>query len=277
MLYHGKTELEDIEIILLLEGIYKQYGYDFRDYSFASMKRRIKKSVEEEGLKTIAGFLEKVLHDTSCMTRFLDTVSINVTAMFRDPEFFMAFRNRVIPELKKYPFIRIWHAGCSTGEEVYSMAILLKEEGLIEKTRIYATDMNDRVLKEAKEGIFPLKRMQEYTNNYLAAGGTSSFSTYYISKHNSVIINNEIKNKIVWAQHNLVTDGSFNEFDIIICRNVMIYFNEELQNHVHKLFYESLAIPGFLVVGSKENLRFSPHEKCYMDVDLKWKIYRKTK
>jgi len=277
MVYKGKTELEDIEIILLLEGIYKHYGYDFRNYSISSMKRRINKSVEEEGLQTISGFQEKVLHDSSCMTRFLDNVSINVTAMFRDPEFFQVFRNKVIPELKKYPFIRIWHAGCSTGEEVYSMAIILKEEGLLEKTRIYATDMNERVLKEAREGIFPLKRMQEYTSNYLAAGGSSSFSTYYLSKHNSVIINNEIKNKIVWAQHNLVTDGSFNEFDIIICRNVMIYFNEALQNHVHKLFYESLALPGFLVIGSKENLRFSPHEKNYSDVDMKWKIYRKTK
>jgi len=277
MNYKGKTELEDIEMTLLLKGIYKQYGYDFRDYSSASMKRRVKKCMEDEGLQTISGFLEKVLHNSSCMTRFLDTVSINVTAMFRDPDFFQAIRSKIIPELKKYPFIRIWHAGCSTGEEVYSMAILLKEEGLLEKTRIYATDLNERVLKEAKDGIFPLKRMQEYTNNYLAAGGTSSFSTYYLSKHNSVIISNEIKNKIVWAQHNLVTDGSFNEFDVIFCRNVMIYFNEELQNHVHKLFYESLATPGYFITGSKENMRFSPHEQNFADVDVKWKIYRKIK
>ena len=273
----SNKKLEEIEVTLLLEGIYKHYGYDFRDYSDASMKRRVKKCLEVEGLLTISGFLDKVLHDSACMSRFLDTVSINVTAMFRDPDFFQAIRSQIIPELRNYPFIRIWHAGCSTGEEVYSMAILLKEEGLLEKSRIYATDMNERVLKEAKDGIFPLKRMQEYTNNYLASGGTSSFSSYYLSKHNSVIINNEIKNKIVWAQHNLATDGSFNEFDIIFCRNVMIYFNAELQNHVHKLFYNSLATPGYLVLGSKENIRFSPHDKNYEDVDMKWKIYRKTK
>lgn len=277
MKQQGNIELEDIEMVLLLKGIYKQYGYDFRDYSEASMKRRVKKCVEEEGLQTISGFLEKVLHDTSCMTRFLDTVSINVTAMFRDPEFFQSIRSKIIPELKKLPFIRIWHAGCSTGEEVYSMAILLKEEGLLERTRIYATDLNERVLKVARDGIFSLKRMQEYTNNYLLSGGTSSFSSYYLSKHNNVILNNEIKNKIVWAQHNLVTDGSFNEFDVIFCRNVMIYFNEELQNHVHKLFYESLATPGYFITGSKENLRFSPHEQHFADVDVRWKIYRKTK
>lgn len=272
-----EKELEDLEIILLLEGIYKQYGYDFRDYSFSSMKRRVKKSVEDEKVETISGFQEKVLHDSSCMTRFIDTMSINVTAMFRDPEFYMAFRKKVIPELRTSSFIRIWHAGCSTGEEVYSMAILLKEEGLLEKTRLYATDLNEKVLNKAKEGIYSLKHMQEYTNNYSAAGGHESFSKYYFAKHNNAVFNNELKNNIVWAEHNLVTDGSFNEFDVIICRNVLIYFNEALQAHVHKLFYESLAVPGFFILGSKENIRFSSCEKNYTDVDAKWKIYRKVK
>lgn len=275
MQQQNNIELEDLEITLLLEGIYKQYGYDFRDYSFASMKRRVKKCAEDEGYRTISGFQDKILHDSLCMDRFVNAVSINVTSMFRDPEFYLAFREKVIPALKTSSFIRIWHAGCSTGEEVYSMAILLKEEGLLEKTILYATDMNENVLKEAKEGIFSLKRMQEYTNNYIAAGGSESFSDYYFSKHSSVIFNKEIKNKIVWAEHNLVSDGSFNEFDVIVCRNVLIYFNDALQNHVHKLFHDSLADQGFLILGSKENIRFSAYENHYKDVDVKWKIYKK--
>jgi len=277
MQYQNKIEVEDLEIMLLLEGIYKRYGYDFRDYSPASMKRRIKKCVEDEGVQTISGFQEKILHDPLYMSRFLDTISISVTSMFRDPEFYLAFRKRVIPELRASSFIRIWHAGCSTGEEVYSMAILLKEEGLLEKTILYATDINERVLQKAKAGIFPLKHMQEYTSNYLAAGGNESFSNYYMAKHSGAIFNTDIKSKIVWAEHNLVTDGSFNEFDIIICRNVLIYFNEALQNHVHKLFNESLDMPGFLILGSKENIRFSAFEKNYTDIDAMWKIYKKIK
>lgn len=275
--YQSKIEVEDLEISLLLAGIYKLYGYDFRDYSPASMKRRIKKCTEDEGVQTISGFQEKIIHDFSCMSRFIDTMSVNVTSMYRDPELYLAFRKKVIPELRTSSFIRIWHAGCSTGEEVYSMAILLKEEGLLEKTILYATDMNEKVLKKAKEGIFPLKKMQEYTQNYMAAGGCESFSDYYFAKHSSVIFNNEIKNKIVWADHNLVSDGSFNEFNVIVCRNVLIYFNGALQNHVHKLFNESLAIPGFFILGSKENIRFSPYEKNYTDVDAMWKIYRKSR
>ncbi|MFY9153956.1 MAG: protein-glutamate O-methyltransferase CheR [Prolixibacteraceae bacterium] len=271
----GKPDLENIEISLLLEGIYKQYGFDFRDYSPASMKRRIKKSVEDEGVSTISGFQEKVLRDPSCMTRFIDNMSISVTSMFRDPELYQAFRKKIIPGLRSSSFIRIWHAGCATGEEVYSMAILLKEEGLLEKTRIYATDMNEIVLNKAKEGIFPLKHMQEYTNNYIGAGGHESLSNYYLAKHNRVIFNKEIKNKITWAEHNLVTDGSFNEFDVIVCRNVMIYFNEELRNHVLKLFYDSLPMNGIFILGSKENIRFSPYENNYAEVDAKWKIYKK--
>jgi chemotaxis protein methyltransferase CheR len=275
--FQSKIKIEDLEISLLLEGIYKLYGYDFRDYSPASMKRRIRKCIEDERVQTITGYQEKILHDSSVMGRFLDTISINVTAMFRDPEFYSAFRKKVIPDLRNRPFIKIWHAGCSTGEEVYSMAIILKEAGILEKTLLYATDISEKVLKKAKEGIFPIKLMQEYTNNYMASGGNESFSKYYLAKHSSAIFNNEVKNKIVWAEHNLVTDGSFNEFDVIICRNVLIYFNEALQNHVHKLFNESLAVQGFLVLGSKENIKFSAYEKNYTDVDVMWKIYRKTR
>lgn len=270
-----KKELEEIEIQLLLEGIYHQYGYDFRDYASSSLKRRIKKSVEDEHVKTISGFQEKILHEPPCMARFIDTMSIGVTEMFRDPQFYLSFREKVLPKLRTLPSFKIWHAGCSTGEEVYSMAILLKEEGVLDKSQIYATDINGSAILKAKEGIYSLKYMKDYSGSYSAAGGHESLSKYYHAKYNDAIIKSDLKNKIVWAEHNLVTDSSFNEFNVIICRNVMIYFNNALQNHVHKLIYDSLALDGFLILGAKENIKFSSHEKDYSDVDSKWKIYWK--
>ncbi|PMB09375.1 chemotaxis protein CheR, partial [Fischerella thermalis CCMEE 5273] len=193
-----REELEDVEIQLLLEGIYRYYGFDFRNYALASLKRRIWNTVKTEGLTTISGLQEKVLHEPEYLERLLLNLSINVTAMFRNPNFFLTFRKKVIPILRTYPFIRIWHAGCSTGEEVYSMAILLKEEGLYHRSRLYATDINEIVLRKAKSGIFPLVMMQEYTHNYIQAGGNKSFSEYYTAAYGNAIFSSELKENIIF-------------------------------------------------------------------------------
>jgi len=269
-------ELERIEIALLLEGIYRNYGFDFRSYAYASIRRRLWKRIEAEGLTTVSALQARVLHEPQLMEKLLLDLSINVTAMFRDPSFYHAFRKHVIPLLRTYPFIRLWHAGCATGEEVYSMAILLQEEGLYERARIYATDINEVVLQRAKEGIFPLDRMQEYTENYIAAGGKRSFSDYYIAKYDGALFSPSLTKNVVFSQHNLVTDRSFSEFNVILCRNVLIYFDKTLQARVLTLFYDSLATFGILALGSKESLRFSPYEECYEQINGPEKIYRKV-
>lgn len=270
-------ELEQIEIELLLEGIYQHYGFDFRSYAYASIRRRLWKRIEAEGLTTISALQDRVLHDSDLMERLLLDLSINVTAMFRDPGFYRVFRDQVVPTLRTYPFIRIWHAGCATGEEVYSMAILLEEEGLYERSRIYATDINEVVLQKAKSGIFPIDRMQEYTENYIAAGGKRSFSDYYIAKYDGALFHPALTKNVVFSQHNLVTDRSFSEFNVILCRNVLIYFDKTLQARVLTLFYDSLAMFGVLALGSKESLRFSPYEECYEQINGREKIYRKVR
>ena len=270
-------ELERIEIELLLEGVYRNYGFDFRSYAYASIRRRLWKRIEAEGLETVSALQARVLHEPALMERLLLDLSINVTAMFRDPGFYKAFRELVIPILRTYPFIRIWHAGCATGEEVYSMAILLKEEGLYDRCRVYATDINEVVLQKAKEGIFPLDRMQEYTENYIAAGGKRAFSDYYLAKYGGAIFDDALTRNVVFSLHNLVTDRSFSEFNVILCRNVLIYFDKTLQSRVHGLFYDSLAKFGVLVLGSKESLRFSPYEECYEQINGPEKIYRKAR
>ncbi|MBV9774783.1 MAG: protein-glutamate O-methyltransferase CheR [Gemmatimonadetes bacterium] len=271
------AELEKIEIELLMEGVYRHYGFDFRSYAYASLKRRLWKRIEAEGLGTISGLQERVLHDPAMMERLLLDLSINVTAMYRDPSFYMAFRTQVVPLLRTYPFIRVWHAGCSTGEEVYSMAILLEEEGLYERARIYATDINEVVLQRAKAGIFPLEKMQEYTQNYLRAGGTKSFSEYYTAMYDGALFDSSLTRNVVFSQHNLVTDGSFSEFNVILCRNVLIYFDRSLQNRVHGLFYDSLAMFGILALGSKESLKLTRYEEAYDVLNAKEKIYRKVR
>lgn len=270
-----REQLEDIEIQLLLEGIYRHYGFDFRDYALASLKRRIWNIIRLENLTTISGLQEKVLHDPEYMERFLFNLSVNVTTMFRDPKFFLIFRNKVVPLLRTYPFIRIWHAGCSTGEEVYSMAILLQEEGLYHRCRLYATDINEMVLQKAKAGIFPLKLMQEYTHNYLLAGGKTSFSEYYTAAYESAIFSSALKENIIFSQHNLATDNCFNEFNIILCRNVLIYFNKILQKRVHNLFFESLVRFGILGLGRQETVKFTPHETDYQELESTSKLYRR--
>jgi len=271
------AELERVEIELLLEGVFRHYGFDFRSYAYASIRRRLWKRVEAEGLHSISELQALVLHDTTAMERLLLDLSINVTAMFRDPGFYVAFRETVVPLLRTYPFIRIWHAGCSTGEEVYSTAILLEEEGLLDRTRVYATDINDVVLQQARQGIFPLNRMQEYTENYLRAGGKRSFSEYYTAKYDGALFSPALTRNIVFSQHNLVTDRSFAEFTVIFCRNVLIYFDRDLQHRVHALFYESLVTFGVLALGSKESLRFSQYEDCYEKLDPREKLYRKIR
>ncbi|MEJ7758822.1 MAG: protein-glutamate O-methyltransferase CheR [Gemmatimonadaceae bacterium] len=271
------AELERIEIELLLEGVYRQYGFDFRAYAYASIRRRLWKRIEAEGLATVSALQDRVLHEPQMMERLLLDLSINVTAMFRDPTFYRAFRQHVVPLLRTYPFIRIWHAGCATGEEVYSMAILLQEEGLYERCRLYATDINEVVLQKAKEGIFPVDRMQEYTENYIAAGGKKAFSDYYLAKYGGALFDPSLTKNVVFSLHNLVTDRSFSEFNVILCRNVMIYFDKALQGKVHRLFYESLAMFGILAVGNRESLRFSPHEDRYEQINGPDKIYRKAR
>jgi len=271
-----RGDLEEIELSLLLEGIFRKYGFDFRQYAAASLRRRVWRRVYAEGLATISALQDRLLHDPACMERLLLDLSINVTAMFRDPTFYVAFREKVVPALRTYPFTRIWVAGCSTGEEVYSLAILLQEEELYDRTRIYATDINESVLERARAGVFPLDKMQEYTQNYIRAGGTQAFSEYYVAKYDGAQFQRSLIENIVFAQHNLVSDRSFNEFNVIICRNVMIYFDRTLQDRVHRLFYESLITFGVLGLGHKESIRFSPHEEGYEELDPNEKLYRRV-
>jgi chemotaxis protein methyltransferase CheR len=269
--------LEKIEIELLLEAVYRHYGFDFRSYAYSSLRRRLWKRIHAEGLSTISALQDRVLHDSETLERLLDDLSVSVTAMFRDPTFYLTFRERAIPVLRTYPFIRVWHAGCSTGEEVYSMAILLQEEGLYDRARIYATDMNETVLRRARGGIFPLDRMQEYTENYIRAGGRRSFSEYYTAGYDGALFSPALLKNVVFAQHNLVTDRSFSEFNAILCRNVLIYFDKALQSRVHRLFYDSLTTFGVLGLGSKETLRFSKFESCYEQLVSGEKLYRKVR
>ncbi|MGZ7079382.1 MAG: CheR family methyltransferase [Thermoanaerobaculia bacterium] len=272
-----KRDLEEIEIHLLTEGIYRHYGFDFRDYSMPSLRRRIWTRIYAEGLSTISGLVEKVLHDPACMERLLLDLSINTTAMFRDPTFYLAFRRKVVPMLRTYPFVRIWHAGCSTGEEVYSMAILLQEEGLYDRCRIYATDINETVLQKAKAGIFPIATMQENTSNYMAAGGLGTFSEYYTARYDHAIFRPSLRENVVFAQHNLVTDASFNHFNVIFCRNVLIYFNNALQERVQRLFLNSLEMFGILGLGKKETIRYTSVADSYEELDAEDRLYRRVR
>jgi chemotaxis protein methyltransferase CheR len=272
----AEISLEDIEIGLLLEGLYRAHGFDFREYSRSSIKRRILEMMLAEKLQTISAFQDRVLHDASCLDRFLLGLSVHATAMFRDPSFYLTFRKKVVPLLRTYPTVQIWVAGCSTGEEVYSLAILLEEERLYPKCRIYATDISQSVLRKARDGIFPLAAMRDYTVNYHQAGGTHEFSDYYTAQYDSVIFSAALKNNIVFSEHNLATDGSFNEFQVILCRNVMIYFNKDLQARVHNLLYDSLSMFGVFGLGNKESLKFTPRAAFYEHLNENDKLYRKV-
>jgi chemotaxis protein methyltransferase CheR len=271
------VDLEKIELDCLLDAVYQRYGFDFREYAPASLRRRVNRRVNLEELPSISALQDQLLRDPEVMQRLLLDLSINVTAMFRDPTFHLAFREKVVPMLRTYPFSRIWVAGCSTGEEIYSLAILLEEESLYERTRIYATDINETVLESARLGVFPLAKMQDYTRNYIAAGGKRSFSDYYTSAYDGAAFDRSLMRNVVFAQHNLATDRSFNEFHVILCRNVMIYFERSLQERVFELFDESLARLGVLALGHKESLTTSARADRYQELDALERLYRKVR
>ncbi len=265
--------IENIELKLLLEGIYQHYGYDFRQYAHASIKRRIKRHMGIHHIEHVSQLQDRVLHDKQLMKQLLMDISVHVTDMFRDADFYLSFREHIVPLLHTFPLFHIWHAGCSTGEEVYSMAILLREEGLLDKARIYATDINNHALKTAKQGIYPLSRIKDATALYRLAGGEEDFSDYYVARYGNVLFDPELKQHITFCNHNLVTDQSFHQFEVILCRNVMIYFNTELKKHALQLFHQSLSPMGILADGSKETVNMKNHFEA---VDTNNRIYRKT-
>jgi chemotaxis protein methyltransferase CheR len=270
-----KKEVEDIEVALLLDAIYQRYGYDFRNYSRVSIKRRIENLLGKAKCGTISSMISPLLHDEAFFETLVYGLSVTVSEMFRDPEFFRALREKVIPYLKTYPFVKIWHAGCSTGEEVYSLAIVLKEEDFYDHATIFATDFNDLALSKAGQGIYPLEKMKDYTANYQRSGGTGSFVQYYHAGYDAAVLDPSLKKNIAFASHNLVTDGVFSEVHLIVCRNVLIYFDRTLQNQVLRLFHDSLVRGGILALGSKESVQFSEVGKDFKTLSQKWKIYQK--
>lgn len=271
-----QLENERIEIRLLLEGLYLKYGYDFRDYAGAHLKRRLEYRRQASRLGSYLEMLDKVLHDREFLQHLLLDLSVNVTEMFRDPWVYQKIREAVVPHLKTYPFIRSWHAGCSTGQEVYSMCILFDEEGISgKKIQVYATDFNDLVINRARQASYPVDEVQGYTANYQQSGGSHSFSEYYTAGNEHVTISPPLRDRVLFSAHNLATDGVFAEMNIVFCRNVLIYFNKELQNRVIRLFYDSLCPGGFLCLGTKESLRFSEYADKFEVVAEKERIYRK--
>lgn len=260
----------------LFESIHTRYGYDFTNYAEDSLIRRSRLFMENLKMDSFGAFSYLVLEDEHTFEEFIKYISVTVTEMFRDPTFFLSIKEKVIPRLASYPFIKVWIAGCATGEEAYSMAILLKETGLLHRSIIYATDINQKSLQIAKEGVYPISTAKKYTANYLRAGGEKAFSEYYTAKYDLTIFDKSLKNNIVFASHNLAVDESFNEFQIIICRNVLIYFNQRLQNRVINLFHNSLCAFGFLGLGNKESLMFTNTKESFQTIDKKERIYLKN-
>ncbi|HEV7332806.1 MAG TPA: protein-glutamate O-methyltransferase CheR [Flavisolibacter sp.] len=267
--------MKDEEVDILLNDLIEVYGYDFNEYAKASLKRRMRRLYTLDSFPSFAEFRYRVRNDEVYLKRFVEEITVNVTEMFRDPDFYKVLRKEVLPTLATYPFIRIWHAGCSTGEEVYSMAILLKEANLLHKALLYATDLNPDVLEKAKAGIFPLSGMKQYSENYILSGGAIDFSSYYTTRYDYAKFDSELSSKMVFATHNLVSDGSFNRFQLIMCRNVMIYFEKTLQDRVLHLFDQSLETLGFIALGAKETMRFSAVASGYKQLG-KEKIWRKS-
>lgn len=268
-------ELIDLEIKLLMEGVYNVYGYDFREYSEASLRRRLTQWLAESGFATFSLVQSQILRDRAFFDTLLRGITVNVSEMFRDPAFFKAIREHLVPYLKTYPFVKIWHAGCASGEEVYSMAILLLEEGLKGRFRIYATDINEDVIRKAQQGIYPLKDLQRFTRNYQHAGGKGSFSDYYTARYDHAILNASLRDNIVFAAHNLAVDADFGEMNLILCRNVMIYFQQPLKERVLRLFDNSLTPGGFLCLGTKESLDRREISGRYEAITARMQIYRK--
>ena len=275
---HLKPQLNagDIELRMLIEAVYLQYNYDFRDYTGASQKRRVLHALREMACPTISALQAKVMHDAAAFSQLLQYLTIPVTEMFRDPSFYLSLREQVIPFLKTYPSLKIWVAGCSTGQEVYSMAILLREEGLLERAMLYATDINPQSLDTARRGVFPLEHMALYTENYQAAGGKAALSDYYTAAYGGARFDQSLIDNVTFADHSLATDSVFSETHLISCRNVMIYFNRKLQNRVFGLFHESLCHRGFLALGSKESLEFSDYGTRFDALAKRERIYRKA-
>jgi chemotaxis protein methyltransferase CheR len=269
------NELEQLEIELLLTGLARHYGYDFRGYAPASLYRRVRHALAGEGVATISQLQDRVLHDEAALERFLRSLTVHVTSMFRDPDVYRAIRKHVLPQMRTYPFIRIWHVGCASGEEVYSMAILLEEEGLYDRARIYATDISDRILDQARRGMFPLGVMRKYTEAYHRAGGVRDFSRYYVADAEHASMSSALRRNVVFSRHNAASDGSFNEFNLIFCRNVMIYFGDQLRDHVHHLLDESLVRFGYLCVGKKESLLQTPLASRFEELPGMSRIYRR--
>lgn len=269
-----KVEIEQIELDLLLEAIYRRYGYDFRQYSQASIKRRVQHHLAKTKSGTISELLSRIMYDEVLFQSLFFDISITVTEMFRDPWFFLTLRERVIPFLRTFPFINIWQAGCATGEETYSLAIILKEEGLYDRTQIYATDFNDAALEKAKTRIYPLGRIKEYTASYQKSGGKKSLADYYHAQYQSVIMDAALQENITFANHNLATDSVFGEMHLILCRNVLIYFDRPLQDRTLSLFRDSLLYNGFLCLGSKETIGFSKVREDFVEFASSEKIYQ---
>jgi chemotaxis protein methyltransferase CheR len=273
----ARRDIETLEIDLLLEAVARHHGYDFRDYARTSITRRIRKMLAREGLDSVSALQERLLREPEAMNAFVELVGVHTTSMFRDPDFFRALRTDAVPLLRTYPFVRIWHAGCATGEEAYSVAILLQEEGIYDRCRIYATDLSDVVLDKAKRGIFPLHAMRDYTVAYQNAGGTADFSSYYVADQKNALFRQGLRRNIIFAQHNLASDGPFNEFHLVLCRNVGIYFNETLRQRMHDLIYRSLVPFGILGVGKKESLRYTSYNEHYQEFSSEVRLYRRRR
>lgn len=265
----------EIEIKLLIEAIYLKYSYDFREYSAASMKRRVLLALRQMRCENVSELQRRILYDATAFMELLQYLTIPVSDMFRDPGYFLALREQVVPLLRTYPSLKVWVAGCSTGEEVYSLAILLREEGLLERTILYATDINPQSLERARQGIFPIKHLRQYTENYQRAGGKRSFADYYTAAYDSAIMDKSLKENVTFADHSLATDSVFSETQLISCRNVLIYFNKPLQDRAFGLFHESLCHRGFLGLGSKETVEFSGCADLYEPFDKQERIFRK--
>ena len=267
--------ISDEQVEILINDVLEQHGYDFTGYSRASLKRRLARLYALDKHVSFAEFRYKTLNDDVYFKHFVEGVTVNVTEMFRDPSFYRLLREKILPSLNTYPFIRIWLAGCSTGEEAYSIAIILKELNLLHKSLIYATDINPTVLEKAANGMFPLSQMKSYSENYIASGGTKDFSSYYSASYSLAKFDTELKSKMIFSTHNLVSDRSFNEFQLILCRNVLIYFDRPLQFRVFQLFDQSLENLGYLALGTKETLDFSPISPAYKRVGTD-KVWRKV-
>jgi chemotaxis protein methyltransferase CheR len=268
--------LEELELRLLLEALAERYGYDLRGYVRRAILRRVHRRMVDEGCTTISGLTERVLHDPGVLERLLLDMSHCASSMFSDPPFFAALRAMVFPRLRTYPFVRVWDAGCSSGEEAFSLAILLREEGLDDRARLYATDINDAVVRKAREGVFPRERVDQYAHQYRAAGGRDAFSDYYEPAGTHIRFDPSLVEKSVFSRHNLVVDGPFNEFHLIVCRNVLTEFDADLRVRVHDLLYDSLARFGILALGGGESIGFTPHTDGYEELDPMQGIYRKV-